>query len=290
MYHFTANPRPYNTGNVVELAGAIARCWLVTSVCAALKGVKKASNFAATLRGIFEPEKKYNLGTKVVTGNEIIACAEKWEMENPNAQCQVIVEGRHRLAAAAIAKLMLGAKDDPEILEVNEDVAQRITLEGNAANDFVTRLANKEKLAEVIGLMKSKVYTKEADLPFKRGTAQKLWAQAELVVLHGIAMEDALKLDKEAARKAGKSANVTGAVQVAVAEKAGNKDKVMSGSKIRDLLELAKTNDPEGKKDTTKLLDAIINDLLLDAKQIIVGIVVPEANAEPAKAKKVKAA
>jgi len=255
----------------VELANAMHRNgWFPASFIATVKGSKEQCNIPKVVAELVDPDKTYKIAGQSVTGKMLVNLAEgqalKYKKPGP-----VVCEGRHRIIAAFLCEAMSDKDLDVQSIEVTEEQQAKIALEGNGANDFVTRMANREKLDEVINLIKAEVYKKESDLPFKRGVNQKLWAQAELVHVHGIDIELAMQLDKEAARKAAKpeGQTVAEAVKDAIAGKAGNAKKVLSGNKIRGLYDAAKAADPEGKHTVTKLLAAIVSDVEITAKKLI---------------------
>jgi hypothetical protein len=268
MFNVTTNPRKYNVANIFELAGTMVRNgWLVTSVLALLKGRKEVCNIPEVLAEILDTDKKYTVGKDTYTGEQVIGLSEAW-VANNKGKFGVTVEGRHRAVAAFLATVIGKASLDVQTIEISADQAETIALMGNGANDFVTKMANSEKLSSVVALMVNGIYKSEGDLPFKRGMNQKLWYQGTLVSVHGLDPELAIQLDKEKARKASKATDVAGAVKEFLSVKAGNEQKVLSGSKLRELQTLAKTANADHP--ITQLLKAICEAHEIGAKQIIV--------------------
>jgi len=260
MYAVSEQIRKYHVNVICELVSKLLTIgWLPTSHIAVC-GVG-ACNVRKVTEETFKADAKYRFGDRTYTGDQIVAMIPDYDGEYP-----IVVEGRHRAVAAVIAKA-LGWKGNVNTIEVTPDVASRVAIAGNGANDLVARMASAEKLDAIIPLVKEGLYKRESDLPFLRGTSQKLWAQAQLVLVHGIPAEKAGLLDKETARKAAMSTNVQEYVEAALAEGKAPV-KAMSRTKIEEICKLADGLDP--KSVISQLMHAILDDAEITAKSVVV--------------------
>jgi len=266
MFHIIPD-RPINFNNVVELADAMhSRDWLDTSVIGIVEGSKETFNADEVFESLFSAmdeveKKKWRICGELYSAEQIMGALDAAKREKYNKKVyQRVCAGNHRALALVLVDLF-GQAPTPRTVMIPKDQAEQLALDDNAASDYITRLGDKERLQKVVNLVTSGAYKKEADLPFKRGTRQKLWAQAQLVVIHKINPEEAGQLDKEAARTAYKEPTkekAQAAVKAAIDSK-GNKPKILNGTKIRDLYKTATTADPEIKDTVTKVLAAIVN-------------------------------
>lgn len=277
MQHLLKNPRPYSMPKILDLNDSMSgkTGWIPTEYVAVIKGSAEECNIPEILASFVEMDKTYTIGGKPFSGKTLITLAEAYRDKHfKGKKFRSVCQGGHRIIAAFLAIAINGANIVPLVAEVTEEVANQLALSGNSAHDLINRMANSDRLEEVVRLMRTNVYRAEGDLPFKRGLRQRFWSQGQLVIIHEIPMEKALELDKEQARNAtnvdknpGKT--VEQAVDGYIAGKAGNAKKVLSGEKLRDLLKAAKRNDPEATTPVTKLLIAITEALETDANVIV---------------------
>jgi hypothetical protein len=274
MFHITHNPRQYNAASIIKLAVAMMlRGWMPGSTVLVTdeEGDFNASEAVALAFKADDAgsEKKYDINGVKVTREDIIAKLSEYQW-GKKAKFFAVVDGRHRALAAMIA-LAYGAKDlKPHTMTVSQDVAKRLAFEGNAANELITRLKASEKLSETISLVEDGTFKREADVPFPRGTRQKLWAQAQLVVVHGIPVAKAQKLNKEQARKSGQALNVAEKVDEYIDGIVPKTPSIMTAAKVHELLKFAKSRPNHDQSIMVKFLEAIIDKNDTFAKKYLV--------------------
>jgi len=296
MFSLTAQRnRKFNLQHALNIADSFYRQGFAVSEkpMVTIQGQTDAMNVCAFIAPFVELDKQYRIGERTIKGQELISKLEAYETSVSGKKFPVIAAGRHRDVALIVCKVVMGKDVTPTVVEVTADVAERISFEENANSELIYRLLASEKLAEVCELRKRGVYQREADLPFKRGTSQKLWAQSELVIVFDIPADKAGELDKEDARKAAKTTDVAAAVAAACEEKAGNAKKVLTGSKLRECLAMAIAADAEKKNAVTRLLSAICENIELEAKLVVkaalgIGVAPVVAEAPVAEAAKSK--
>ena len=279
---------------VTDIANSIITTgWSSDSFMTVVEGTKGKSLVAEQLEIVLKAEKKYPLitglaedGSAIVenfTGEVITAKVKALNLEGG----QVVTSGTNRLCGWAIAKAYLPEVDIiPLIVECSKDEAYEKHVQGNADHDRAKRLNASEKLPAVIRGIEKGIYKQETNLPFARGTQQKLWAQARLV-LQGIPNDQAVKLGKEDARKAADSEDSQAYVTKVLEGATTKPEAIMKTGDIRKLHELATTKKLEGA--AVKLLEYIIEKNTIMAEALLISECSPKAEAPEAPAEPVNA-
>lgn len=273
MFHLSAQTRSWQVKFIQELVHAFVnrKQWDPATVLVLHKGKTGPANMLDACKAIFVDGKVYDIAGKKMTAGEILAKAEAFDAKNAKAKLPVLVEGRHRAVALWLASIFFAVDIEPETTEVSDEMAARIGFEANLTNEVYAKMLATEKLDGIINAIKTGVYTKQTDIPTKRGQQQSLWHRANAAIVQGLTDKDSLEklssLDYKAA-KAIAEGSLT--IDAALEAKAGNVKKVLPGEKIRDLLKMCQNYDQAGASPVTKLLAAIVENAEVTAKTVIV--------------------
>lgn len=269
MFCLAPQTRKYQVAFILQLVHAYVsrKFWEPNSVCIVHKGKTGQSNMAEHARLIFEEGKVYTLGDKKVTAGEIIAKAEAYDAKHSKAKCAVVIEARHRIFAVWLVMEFFGIEIVPEVNEVGDEMAKRVAVEINWTNEQFARQLNTEKLSNIVEGVRTKLYTRQEDLPGKHGRKQYYWWLAQAVINQGVSLDDAVKMPSY---KEAKAVSEGGMTLEAATTKKGNESKVLPGGKQREMLTVCKNYDPELKQTMGRFVKAIVENAETEARQAII--------------------
>lgn len=276
LMHITNNPREWKFANVINLLCTfIIKGYMGKYPITFIKGKKDSCNVLEILAALVEKDKKYRIGEQTQSGQAIMDKVELHLSRDKGKKYPVVADGRHRALAIMIANAY-GYDVEPTTVEIEEDDVDVDNLASNVAHDYVTRLNNVEKLTEVVNLINAGKIKKEADVEkqvgLKRGLAQKIFANARLVVHHGMPVADAILIDKETARKAADSANA--AKYLAANTKVSTTaTKVVSGKEIRECHKMLDDNHVDHSHPVYEVLNTIVEGDSLGLKGLVLKVI-----------------
>lgn len=190
-----------------------------------------------------------------------------------------IVSGDHRtLALMLLAAIGRGVSYRVPVRKAKDPAT--VGLASNVRHALAQGLSDAEIIPQVNDLIRAGVVNAASDLcklGFRHGKAQYVYNQAELVRLHGVRLEDAVKVTGANSTKAKNADDPKAFVRDLLSGKAEQAAKALSGKVMDELLKVAKTDDARKR---AALVAAIRNGKRSPVETWIVSGQLPETPAE----------